>query len=245
MTIAGYEAVTFDYWNTLIAEDHSRREEQVTAWVDALNQRGFAVGVTQVEAAFGDAWKAYEQRWEANIQTHFADIVEVVLTALGLHPEGEVIAEMVEIQAELAARQEMPLIDGVCDVLDALTQRGLRVGIICDVGVTPSTVLRDRLERNDVLHRFDHWSFSDEVGVYKPDRMIFEHAMAGLGVDDPSRMAHVGDLRRTDIAGARGIGMTAVRYRGALDDPLSDDNPVEGDFVIDHHRQLLDALGLR
>ena len=35
--------------------------------------------------------------------------------------------------------------------------------------------------------------------------------MAGLGVDDPAEIAHVGDGRRTDVAGALAMGMVAVR----------------------------------
>jgi HAD superfamily hydrolase (TIGR01549 family) len=245
MTAVNLEAVTFDYWNTLIAEDHSRRTEQIAAWVTALNARGYAVTTGQVNESFAGAWKAYEQRWEANIQTEFADVVEVILTALDLHPRSDVITELVDIQAQLAASQEMPLIDGVATAVSALREQGVRVGIICDVGVTPSTVLRSRLEWNDILDRFDHWSFSDDVGVYKPDPRIFEHAMAGLRVNDPAKMAHVGDLRRTDIAGAQSMGMTAVRFRGVLDDPSTETNPYEGDHVIDHHDQLLEALGLR
>jgi len=244
MSALQYEAITFDYWNTLIAEDRSRRSHQIDGWVAALADRGYSITREQVDASFAEAWKAYEQRWEANIQTHFSDIVEVVLTALDLHPDGDTIAALVDVQAQLAAEQEMPLIDGVVGVLHQLRAMGIRVGIICDVGVTPSTVLRTRLERNDVLHRFDHWSFSDEVGVYKPHRRIFEHAMSGLEVDDPTRVAHVGDLRRTDIAGALGIGMTAVRFKGVVDDPATTDNPQEGDHVIDHHSQLLEVLGL-
>jgi FMN phosphatase YigB (HAD superfamily) len=57
----------------------------------------------------------------------------------------------------------------------------------------------------------------------------------------------VGDLRRTDIVGARAMGMTAVRYRGANDDPeieTADGTVVEGDHVIDDHAQLLAVLGL-
>jgi putative hydrolase of the HAD superfamily len=97
--------------------------------------------------------------------------------------------------------------------------------------------LLEFLERHGVLHHFDHWSFSDEVGVYKPDAAIFRHALAGLGVDDPTAALHIGDLRRTDIAGAQAIGMTAVRYAGVFDDPTVDP-PVEGDHVIADLRDL-------
>ena len=72
-------------------------------------------------------------------------------------------------------------------------------------------------------------------------------ALAGLGGVDPAEAAHIGDLRRTDVAGARGIGMRAVRYRGVFDDPgRADDgsDQVEGDAVIDDHADLLAALDL-
>jgi putative hydrolase of the HAD superfamily len=95
-----------------------------------------------------------------------------------------------------------------------------------------------------VLDLFDHWSFSDEVGCYKPAAAIFEHALAGLGVGSPERAAHVGDLRRTDAAGARAIGMTAVRYRGVFDDPPPEDHDaLDAHHVIDDHADLLAVLG--
>jgi FMN phosphatase YigB (HAD superfamily) len=90
-----------------------------------------------------------------------------------------------------------------------------------------------------VLALFDHWSFSDEVGWYKPDRRIFEHALAGLGGVDPGRAAHVGDIRRTDVAGAQAMGMLAVRYCGISDD--TDSGP-EGDVVVADHAHLSAAL---
>jgi FMN phosphatase YigB (HAD superfamily) len=113
---------------------------------------------------------------------------------------------------------------------------------VCDVGLTPSTVLRDYLEGHGILGLFDHWSFSDEVGVYKPDAAIFEHALGGLGGIDPTRAAHIGDLRRTDIAGAKAMGMLSLRYRGVTDD--DPDHGPEGDIVIDDHADLPVALGL-
>ena len=118
------------------------------------------------------------------------------------------------------------------------------VGIVCDVGLTPSPVLRGYLDAHGVLDRFDHWSFSDEVGVFKPDRRIFEHALEGLGGVSAERAAHVGDLRRTDVAGARAAGMTSVRYRGVNDDPDADGELPEADHVLDDHGDLLEALGL-
>jgi FMN phosphatase YigB (HAD superfamily) len=71
---------------------------------------------------------------------------------------------------------------------------------------------------------------------------VFEHALAGLGVDDPSTAAHVGDSLRTDVAGAQAMGMTAVRYTYFLDAP-ADEWP-EADHVLDDHAKLASALGI-
>lgn len=63
--------------------------------------------------------------------------------------------------------------------------------------------------------------------------------MEGLGVSDPSRMCHIGDLRRTDVAGAKAAGWLAIRYSGLVDDPS--DGP-EADIVIRDHAELPDLL---
>ena len=60
--------------------------------------------------------------------------------------------------------------------------------------------------------------------------------MAGLEIDDFATVVHVGDLRRTDVAGARAMGMETVRFRGVFDDPGPGD---EADYVMDDLRELL------
>jgi putative hydrolase of the HAD superfamily len=82
-------------------------------------------------------------------------------------------------------------------------------------------------------------AFSDEVGVPKPDAAIFRAALDALGVP-PEKALHVGDLRRTDVAGARDLAMRSVRIRASHDDlsPLPD-----ADFVVDSHAVLRRLLG--
>ena len=77
------------------------------------------------------------------------------------------------------------------------------------------------LDREGLLAYFSGWAFSDEVGHYKPAPQIFEAALAALDAE-PAAAMHVGDLRRTDIAGAAALGMRTVRYRALHDDPEID-----------------------
>ncbi|HEU4598729.1 MAG TPA: HAD-IA family hydrolase, partial [Solirubrobacterales bacterium] len=120
--------------------------------------------------------------------------------------------------------------------LEALRERGVRTGIVCDVGFSGGEMLRELLDAVDLLDYFSGWAFSDEVGHYKPSPRIFAAALEAIGAR-PERAMHIGDLRRTDVAGASAIGMRTVRYAGLHDDPDLDSGP-EGEFVLASHREL-------
>jgi FMN phosphatase YigB (HAD superfamily) len=117
----------------------------------------------------------------------------------------------------------------------------VKIGIVCDIGLTPSLVVRELLERDGLLGYFDGMSFSDEVGHYKPHPAIFEHALAGLGGVPASSAAHVGDRVRTDIDGAASMGMTAVRYNGVYEDELAGQRD---EVVVRDLRELPPLLGV-
>jgi putative hydrolase of the HAD superfamily len=134
----------------------------------------------------------------------------------------------------------LDLSDGIRSCLMGLDERGVGLGIVCDVGFTGGELLRDVLDREGLLGYFSGWAFSDEVGHYKPSPQIFEAALDALGVL-PGEAAHVGDLRRTDVAGATGVGMRAIRYRGLHDDPGTE-GEMDAEFVVDSHQELLELL---
>ncbi|HVL93653.1 MAG TPA: HAD family hydrolase [Acidimicrobiales bacterium] len=241
--MAAIEAVTFDFWNTLVYEVRGQlRSRRLAAWSGLLEDAGFACERAHLEAFFDSAWTAYQASWEANEQFSAAHAAEHVLERLGFQVPADVRDALVDAFGRAGEHFRLDLADGIVDCLRTLKGAGLRIGIICDVGFTPSSVLRTHLVTSGVLPLFDHWSFSDEVGAYKPSPVIFEHALAGLGHPAPSRVAHVGDLRRTDVAGARAMGMVPVRYRGISDDASVADP--EADHVVTHHRDVPTVLGV-
>ena len=56
---------------------------------------------------------------------------------------------------------------------------------------------------------FGSITYSEKVGVEKPDRRIFLHATAELGVE-PAAALHVGDGRLEDVEGAVAAGLKAL-----------------------------------
>lgn len=239
----GVDAVTFDFWNTIVAERAvgSSRGARIA---EELVDRGVDVGADDVSAAFDRAWEWFVGRWKANEHTTTRESVTVALAQLPTPVTDDALVDLVtDLVVAGSDPSSVVLAPGIGDALETLAASGARLGIICDVGLTPSVTLRGYLDHHGLLAHFAHWSFSDEVGCYKPDPRIFAHAAAGLGSPEPSRTAHVGDLRRTDVAGARGVGWTSVRYHGLSDDPR-DEGP-EADVVVGHHDDLPAALGLR
>ena len=242
-------AVTFDLWNTLLREQHRvNRDRRIDNWLGLLEGEATALERDRLGAALDVSWRRFDDAWRANLSYGAADAVRDALEHLGLQPPADVVEALVSAITDPAPELVPAAADNIEAALATLKDHGVAIGIICDVGLTPSRTLRRYLDQHGLLGYFDHWSFSDEVGTFKPDPVIFHHALAGLGGVEPAAAAHVGDLRRTDIGGAQDLGIFAVRYTGVNDDPPGLDTGsgslAEGDAVIADHADLLGALGL-
>jgi len=92
--------------------------------------------------------------------------------------------------------------------LAAIRSAGLRLGVISNTFV-PGFVHDRHLEMEGLLEFLPVRIYSSEVGYRKPDKRIFQAALAQLGVR-PGEVLFVGDLVKTDIVGARRMGMTTA-----------------------------------
>lgn len=241
-------AVTFDFWNTLIrADDGGVRDRRLSAWLGLLAGEGIDLDREVVSGALVHAGRRFDENWNANRIYVAQEAVADMIDHLGIEVSPALQDQLLESITDPDPVHDPHPTPGVATALEALRLAGIRVGIVCDVGLAPSTTLRRYLTRHGLIDHFDHWSFSDEVGCFKPDPAIFRHALSGLGGVDPADAAHIGDLRRTDVAGARAMGMFAIRYTGVFDDPESAEAGtvgVEGDAVLDDYADLPGVLGL-
>jgi putative hydrolase of the HAD superfamily len=97
------------------------------------------------------------------------------------------------------------LYDDVESALGGLRARGLRLGVVSNW----DTRLRGIAEGLGLARLVDFVVISAEAGVRKPDRRIFEAALARAGVA-PEEALHVGDLPEEDAEGARRAGIRPV-----------------------------------
>ncbi|MFI9170328.1 HAD family hydrolase [Streptomyces lincolnensis] len=86
------------------------------------------------------------------------------------------------------------------EVLGALRERGIAVGVVSNIGWDPRPVFRE----HGLDAYVDTYVLSYEHGIQKPDPRLFATACAALGVE-PNGTLMVGDDRRAD-GGAAALG---------------------------------------
>jgi FMN phosphatase YigB (HAD superfamily) len=236
------KAVTFDFWGTLFEWNGWAAEIRRQAVRDFVARHRAELSPQVVDAAFAAGLAAQDAAWRTSSHFGPAAIIEHFLAELRLEAPPDSRAELQRLIEDPVPERTLTPIAGVEAAITRLRDRGLRLGIVCDSGMMVGRVLRGQLQRTGLASHFvpEALAFSDEVGVTKPRPEIFRKALAGLDTA-PTEAAHIGDLRFTDMAGARALGMRAVRFRGFNDD--TGEGP-EGDVAIDSYADLEAALGL-
>lgn len=98
------------------------------------------------------------------------------------------------------------LFPGALDLLRALRERGLKLGMVTN-GL--SETHREKIAVLRISEFFDAIFLADEVGMIKPDPLLFAHACRALG-GAPSHSAMVGDRYDRDIRGALEAGLYTI-----------------------------------
>jgi putative hydrolase of the HAD superfamily len=186
-----------------------------------------------------EAWSRHDDAWKQVETFGPGRMAAYCLEAKGIFDD-EPIAQLTQEFEEASLKSGVIPVEGAEHTLQRLEAAGIRRALICDTGFTPGRVIRELLDQAGLLPYLEVLCFSDEVGIPKPGNEIFAKALAELGVRPPEAI-HVGDLRRTDIAGAHDVGMHAARFKGVHDDRSGG---AEAKIVITSHAQLLEAIGL-
>lgn len=112
------------------------------------------------------------------------------------------------VYLDLLAQQKC-MVDGAIELVKHLRRHSYNIGVLSN-GFTDVQYRKMRTVGLDSL--VDVVVLSDDIGVNKPDRRIYAHAMTRAGEIEPSRHIMIGDNPSTDIAGALGAGWRAVLY---------------------------------
>ena len=230
-------AITFDFWNTLYWDQgHGFAQvnrARLAALRRVLESTGVAAAEGDLERAYRTGFEAYVEAWRGGRHYGAREQVLHVLAAFQAETDAEAVETLVAEVEQAGLRADLALLPGAAEMLPSLAAAGVGLGVISDTGLTPGRILTTFMQRDGVLDHFGALTFSDQTGYTKPHPQMFLQTLARLGVP-PREAAHVGDMPRTDVAGAQALGMVSVRMAAVEDHP----EPPEAHLVIRDHREL-------
>ena len=234
------KAITFDFWSTLYQPqkiDYRQRQQRLKETLEQHSHQAFEL--ERFQAAVRVARDAWNQAWVADYRTMGAEEwLGIILAELNTSLAPDSLTE-IQTGLEQSVLNELPTLAPEAQTTLAALSSHYRLAIISDTGLIPGQVLRQILAQDNLLDYFLHLTFSDELGHSKPHPNAFLSTLKGLGAA-PQQAVHVGDLLRTDIAGAQRVGMRGVQYVGLNHDEASDSGEAapKPDAVIKTHREL-------
>lgn len=118
-------------------------------------------------------------------------------------PTDEELAQLLQSDVDLWTQPNQPMIDWAT----TLQEVGISTGILSNMGDAMETGI---ISRCPWITRFSHLTFSHTLGIAKPDKRIYLHAIACVG--QPADTILFIDDRIKNIEAARTLGLHAIQY---------------------------------
>ena len=253
----GRPAVLLDHGGVItLSTPNPARDEEVGALIVGISERiGHPIDLVTAADAIAAGWERHRARKRARDSAadpahRHEEIDPAVLW-------GDLVGEGLPEPLRAALRLEAPQLSlalhraksvpaprpGALELIRWCRAQGIVVGIVSNT--ISGRGVREILAGYGVLADLGPSAYSDEVGVRKPGRAIFEAALAGLGTA-PEDVWYVGDKTVNDGRGGKDAGIGAVcLLRGGKDsDEELSAALAEGhaDHLLDSPADLIDLL---
>lgn len=170
----------------------------------------FDIGSTLVDETEAYNHRAREMIENTGITFSIFDDKRIELAKQGFDGNSEAIKFFGLRKTPWHSEDELPFNDAF-DTLKILKERGYKLGVIAN----QSEGAAQRLENWELLQYFDVVATSAELGVAKPDKLIFEKSFE-IAKCQPHNSVMVGDRLDNDIIPAKALGMRTVWIRRGL-----------------------------
>lgn len=223
------DAVTFDYFMTLVYPTHNKTEADFIDKI--LETLGEVIDINREEFLRIYSQRDMGYRRELDDTCHeclLDDLILDTLADLGCET-GTIWNDIVKAVDEGLAMMEVVFYPDAIETLETLRERGYKLGLISN------THWRWNAERRGMMEPyFDVVTLSYEHGFAKPHASIFHTTLEKLRVEK-DRCLHVGDNPTADIRGALGAGMKTAFVERYVSEVISD-------IRIEQLRELLPYL---
>jgi len=229
----GFSAVLFDIGDTLLDARGVRRES-----LQSAAQQLVAGGFTSDASAFLSAYEDADQEISAaDINQLYSDlrIADRAFQILGRQADTRATGFFLTVYRN-AVRRNLHVDTQLIATLDELTAAGVKLGIVSN-GTTVEQL--EQLVCLGVIKYFEPILISQQIGIAKPDKRIFQRASELLRIE-PERFLVVGDRPDWEVLGAHRAGMKAALMTRYIDNRAKIIEPaMRPEYVIDNVNDLL------
>ena len=216
---AKIDAVTFDFYNTLVY--HRQRRGRGAVLMEYFKRVGLQSDPWDHQVLY-DVFEQHERDYspsqsEAEKQRYFLRLTKRLFQRLNVRAPYGAVADHVASVWSVLGPSSLAVFPEVSNVLQVLRAARYRMAVVSNW----QCGLRHFCTELGFGEAFDDVIVSAEVGYEKPNAEIFAEACRRVGVP-AHRVLHVGDTVTDDVEGARAAGLHALLVRRDQEGPLVD-----------------------
>lgn len=230
------EAITFDLWNTIF-ENKFYSDFRLNLFIQFLEKKQIVSDLQKVKNSFNLVFYLPERNYDENNHIYTEDRIDKLINLLKIDLT-ELDKDFIKNEFEEAILNDPPSLKiGVKKTLEEISS-DFKIGLISNTGITPGRIINKVFQEYEILKYFDVKIYSDEVGYYKPHKIIFKTALESLN-SNPKNTIHIGDNLKTDIKGAKDSNMYTIWFNEKKSPKLENIQP---DYEIHEICEVLQIL---
>ena len=216
-------AVIFDMFETLISYH--------TCPVYFGTQMAEDAGIPVAE--FLSKWRVTDYERSTGKRT-VVEVLEQILKEFGCYSE-ELLQQLVEKRGATIDECLKSKDAEIIPMLRALKGQGVSIGLISNCYLEEAT----RIRKSELFPYFDAVFFSNEQGICKPEKEIYNRCIEALSVQ-PEECLYVGDGGSHELETAKELGMRAVQATWYLKEGTS--QPVGRKLEFEEAKRPMDVV---
>lgn len=238
-----FDNYVFDLYGTLV--DIHTEENQPLVWEklalfygyygayytpDALHQRYRALVGSMEKSLKQNLQEDPRYDHEASPEIEITDVFKALFAEAGVEPEDALAIHAGQFFRAMTT-EYVCCYPGTASMLSALKQAGKRVYLLSNA---QRIFTEFEIRRLDILKYFDDVLISSDHQVKKPDERFFQVLLERHPMEK-ERTLFIGNDSRTDIAGARSVGLHTY-YVNSNISPAGDQAP-DADYIVEYFTQ--------
>lgn len=205
--------ISIDFWNTLYDSSNGMQRNALRnkKLIESIDKYGLSKKNEEIQEAVKASWNFFEKIWKNEQRTpETTETVSYLWNYLKLPEDKEEIEKLVFAFEYSLLVYPPKLMDNAKEIIHMLS-KNFKISLVSDTGFSPGNIMKELMKDDGILDYFDALSFSNETGVSKPHELAFKKVLEELDVSAKETL-HIGDMERTDIAGAKNLNMFSALF---------------------------------